>query len=99
MSEPFIVNDGVWHQVVYVLDKTSGFKAYVDGVLEVSSATPTNNCGVGCSGFNWATEYWIGRSANCRFGAGYFTGTIDDVRLYDHALPPTTVTQLYNATK
>jgi hypothetical protein len=99
MSEPFVVNDGVWHQVVYVLDKAAGFKAYVDGVLENSSATATTNCGVGCSGFDWATEYWIGRSANCRFGAGYFTGAIDDVRIYDHALPPTTVTQLYDATK
>jgi hypothetical protein len=99
MSEPFVVNDGVWHQVVYVLDKSSGFKAYIDGVLETSSGTGTSNCGIGCSGFDWAEEYWIGRAANCRFGADYFTGLIDDVRIYDHALPPTTVTQLFNATK
>jgi hypothetical protein len=99
MSEPFIVNDGVWHQVVYVLDETSAFKAYIDGVLETSNDTATSNCGVGCSGFNWASEYWIGRSAGCRFSADYFTGVIDDVRIYDHALPPSTVTQLYNATK
>ncbi len=98
MSEPFIVNDGVWHQVVYVLDETAGFKVYIDSVLETSSASPTN-CGVGCSGFNWASEYWIGTGAGCRFNANFFTGLIDDVRIYDHALPPTTVTQLYNATK
>jgi len=99
MSEPFVVNDGVWHQVVYVLDKTSGFKAYVDGVLETSSTAATSNCGVGCSGFDWAETYLIGRSDSCRFGADYFTGLIDDVRIYDHALPPTTITQLYDATK
>jgi hypothetical protein len=99
MSEPFVVNDGVWHQVVYVLDKTSGFKVYIDSVLEVADSTPTSNCGVGCSGFNYATQYWIGRANNCRFSADYFTGLIDDVRIYDHALPPTTVSQLYNATK
>ena len=99
MSEAFVVNDGVWHQMVYVLDKSAGFKAYIDGVLEVSDATPTSNCGVGCSGFDWASEYWIGRSAGCRFGADYFTGLIDDVRIYDHALPPSTVVQLFNATK
>jgi hypothetical protein len=98
MSEPFVVNDGVWHQVIYVLDKTSGFKAYIDGVLEASSGTATN-CGVGCSGFNWASEYWIGTGAGCRYSANDFTGTIDDVRIYDYALPPATVTQLYNATK
>jgi hypothetical protein len=99
MSEAFVVNDGVWHQLVYVLDRTSGFKAYIDGVPEVSDGTPTSNCGVGCSGFNWASEYWIGRSAGCRFGADYFTGLIDDVRIYDHVLPPSTVVQLFNATK
>ena len=99
MSEAFVVNDGVWHQMVYVLDKTNGFRAYIDGVLEASDGTPTSNCGVGCSGFDWAAEYWIGRAANCRFGADYFTGLIDDVRIYDHALPPSTVVQLFNATK
>jgi hypothetical protein len=99
MTEPFIVNDGVWHQVVYVLDEASGFKAYIDGVLEASSGTVTGNCGVGCSGFDWASEYWIGTGAGCRYSANAFTGVIDDVRIYDHALPPTTVTQLYDATK
>jgi hypothetical protein len=99
MSEAFVVNDGFWHQMVYVLDKTSGFKAYIDGILEISSGTPTANCGVGCSGFDWANEYWIGRSAACRFGADYFTGMIDDVRIYDHVLSPSAVVQLYEATK
>jgi hypothetical protein len=98
MSEPFIVNDGVWHQVVYVLDKSSGFKAYIDGVLEMSSAAATN-CGVGCSGFNWASEYWIGTGAGCRYTANGFTGLIDDVRIYDYALPATTVTLLFNGSK
>jgi hypothetical protein len=99
MTEPFVVNDGVWHQMVYVLDKTSGFKAYIDGVLEASSGTPTGNCGVGCSGFDWASEYWIGRSAGCRFSADYFTGLIDDVRIYDHVLSQAGIVQLYDATK
>jgi hypothetical protein len=93
------VNDGAWHQVTYVMDETNGLKAYIDGVLDVSSTTPTTNCGEGCSGFNWATQYWIGRSAGCRFGADYFVGLIDDVRMYDHVLSPTAVLQLYNATK
>ncbi len=93
------VNNGAWHQVVYVMDEMNGLKAYIDGVLDVSSTAPTGNCGVGCSGFNWAVEYWIGRSAGCRFSADYFVGLIDDVRLYDHVLSPTAVLQLYNATK
>jgi concanavalin A-like lectin/glucanase superfamily protein/stigma-specific protein Stig1 len=99
MSGVTPTNDGGWHQVVYVMDETSGLKAYVDGVPDVSSASPTSNCGEGCSGFNWAAEYWIGRSAGCRYGADYFVGLVDDVRLYDHVLSPTAVLQLYNATK
>ena len=99
MSGATSVNDGNWHLVTYVLDETSGFKAYIDGVLDVSTSAATGNCGVGCSGFNWAVEYWIGRSAGCRFGADYFVGLIDDVRIYDHVLSPTAVAQLYNTTK
>jgi len=99
MSGAKSVNDGAWHQVTYVMDETNGLKAYIDGVLDVSSTTPTSNCGVGCSGFNWAVQYWIGRSAGCRFGADFFVGLIDDVRMYDHVLSPAAVLQLYNATK
>jgi hypothetical protein len=85
--------------MTYVLDESIGFLTYIDGNPDASSATPTSNCGVGCSGFNWAGEYWIGYSANGRFGANYFTGLIDDVRMYNHVLSPTAVMQLYNATK
>jgi hypothetical protein len=99
MSGVATVNDGNWHLMTYVLDETSGFFTYIDGVPDASSATATSNCGVGCSGFNWAAEYWIGTSNNGRFGAGNFIGLIDDVRMYNHVLSPTAVMQLYNATK
>jgi hypothetical protein len=99
MSGTIAVNDGAWHQMTYVLDETNGFKAYIDGVLNVSSTTATGNCGEGCSGFNWASDYWIGRGGGCRFSADYFVGLIDDVRFYDHVLSPAAVLQLYNATK
>jgi hypothetical protein len=99
MSGAAVVNDGGWHHLAYVLDPTNGIRGYVDGVLDTSSTSPTSNCGVGCSGFDWATEYWIGRSGNCRFAADYFNGLIDEVRLYDHVLSPTAVAQLFNATK
>ena len=99
MSGAIAANDGGWHHMAYVLDKSNGFRAYIDGVLDVSTAATTNNCGVGCSGLNWASEYWIGRSANCRFSADFFTGMIDDVRLYDHPLSAAGVAQLYNTTK
>ncbi|MFO0679751.1 MAG: LamG-like jellyroll fold domain-containing protein [Polyangiaceae bacterium] len=94
-----VVNDGAWHHVVYVLDKSSGFKLYVDGVLDVQTASPTGNCGVGCSGFNWATDYLIGSGNGCRFGAGNFNGFMDDVRIYDGVLDAAAVSALFAQTK
>ena len=99
MSGATVVNDGAWHHMAFVLDKVNGFRAYIDGFLDAASTSPTTNCGTGCSGFDWSSEYWIGRSAGCRFNADYFNGMIDEVRFYDHVLSPTGVAQLYNTTK
>jgi hypothetical protein len=96
------VDDGSWHQMVFVLDETNGFFAYVDGVLDGSSNLATTNCGIGCSGFNWATDYVIGSGdavGTGRFGAQGFKGYIEDVRLYNVPLTATGVQTLYNATK
>jgi hypothetical protein len=54
---------------------------------------------VGCSGFDWATEYVIGSGLGCRYGAGNFTGLVDEVRMYDTPLSPADVMSLYNDTK
>jgi hypothetical protein len=99
MSGVTNINDGNWHLMTYVLDEHNGLFAYIDGVIDTSTTTPTSNCGEGCSGFNWADQYWIGYGASCRYSANYFSGLIDDVRMYDHVLSPTAVQQLYNATK
>jgi hypothetical protein len=93
------VNDGSWHHVAYVLDETNGLMAYVDGASDGSDANPTTNCGVGCSGFDWASEYFIGTGNGGRFNAGAFSGLIDDVRIYSVPLTAAQVTALYNATK
>ena len=65
------------------------------------SASPaqTGNCGTGCSGFDYATEYIIGSGLGCRYDAGHFTGLIDEVRLYDAPMSAGDVAQLYIDTK
>jgi hypothetical protein len=94
------VNDGNWHQVVYVLDESYGLRAYVDGAVDMTDpGATTSNCGLGCSGFNWASDYLIGTGKDGRFNAGPFNGIIDDVRIYSFALSATEVSGLYNATK
>ena len=67
--------------------------------LEPGSLTPTANCGIGCSGFNWASDYWFGTGNNGRFGAGDFSGTMDEVRLYDRVLTAGEIATLYASTK
>jgi hypothetical protein len=94
-----IVTDGNWHHVAYVLDKTAGMLAYVDGVIDMTDNNSTSNCGLGCSGFNWASDYLIGTGKTGRFNAGAFIGLIDEVRVYDIALSAGEVQQLYQATK
>jgi hypothetical protein len=99
MSGNTAVNDGQWHHIAYVLDKTAGEIGYIDGVVDVSSNSATGNCGLGCSGFNWASDYWIGTGAGCRYGANSFAGTIDEVALFKSALTAAEVKTLYNLTK
>ena len=79
--------DSNWHHVAAVSDGTN-MSLYVDGVL---AGGPTD-----------ATGSFL--SANSTLGIGYrtdavdraFTGSIDDVRVYNRALSATEITGLYN---
>lgn len=79
----------VWRHIVGTFNRSaSELKIYVEGVLRgtANGALPstTNNAAL-----------WIGRSrsaATCPF-----RGDLDDVRIYNRALDPTEVTELYGA--
>ncbi|MEN3307834.1 MAG: hypothetical protein V7603_4036 [Micromonosporaceae bacterium] len=76
---------GQWTHLVGVYDASAGnFKIYVDGLLNGSIA-----------GRMWASSgvFDIGRQ---RFGSGdFFTGAIDEVRVYAGAMPAAQVAVLY----
>ena len=73
------INDGAWHHVAATRDNTSGaMKVYVDGVQSGAGTGPTGSR-------TWPTTLRIGA---LRPGSNYFTGTLDDIRLYDRALGP-----------
>jgi hypothetical protein len=93
------LNDGNWHHVVYVEQKGQGFFAFIDGQINASAvgSGANTNCGIGCSGFDWADQYWIGTGGNCRYGAQGFKGLIDDVRIYSVPLDIPAVKKLYDA--
>lgn len=74
-------NDGQWHHLVHVLDSTApdaGQRIYLDGNLLLSGVKAASD-------FNWQDHVHVGFSNDV--GAGqYFTGAIDEVRVYTHAL-------------
>lgn len=74
-----------WHHVIGTFDGKSGIQLYVNGILrdaDVFTNPPTTN-------YN---ERNVGRR-----NTGFFSGIIDDVRIYNHVLNNEQVTDLYNS--
>jgi hypothetical protein len=81
------VNDGNWHHVVATRTSANGLmQLYVDGQLQITGtgSTATRSTPVSL------------HLGNLQSGAGYFPGSIDEVRLYNYVVTPATVTQLYS---
>ncbi len=80
------VNDNVWHHVVGVRDnEAKSLKIYIDGDLE-SSVTYTYDP------ITPDTPIQLGRA----FTSQYFTGSIDDIRIYNRTLTTNDITLLFN---
>lgn len=80
-------NDGKWHHVVYVRDvAVSKHYLYVDGILKATSVdkyTTLTNTALFTIGKNGPeNQFW--------------TGKIDDVRIYNRALNNSEISELYN---
>ena len=71
---------GEWHACAYTYDKTT-HKLYVDGVLKDSSNVPPQTATPRRLEF----ARWGGDFSGAGAG-GYFTGRLDDVRIYTRAL-------------
>jgi fibronectin type 3 domain-containing protein len=84
------LNDGNWHLITGVYDGTQ-FKVYADGVLLGSTADP-----YGVTISDQPTE--IGRNTN-GFGGShdYYSGAMDDVRIYNTGLSDSDVAGLFSA--
>jgi hypothetical protein len=87
------VTPNVWHHVVMTYDGSvtlAGLNLYVDGVLQTASQTTNNLTGSILA----ATDLKIGTDEP---GQGdSFTGTVDDVRIYNRVLSATEILNLYN---
>jgi len=86
-------DDGQWHHIVGVWDRSSTFSAYLDGVKSSSTVDITGSDG---SGINNATALDIG-GASGTWATDYFPGIINEVAIWDVALDADAVTALYGS--
>lgn len=87
------VNDGVWRHIVTTISGTSPYtyNIYVDGVLD-STGTSTEAISTNTNTLALAGQNDSG------YGS-YFTGTIDQVRLYNRTLTDDEIKSMYIATR
>jgi hypothetical protein len=88
------IYDNKWRHVVVSMPNsgtTSNLKVYVDGVL----LTTVNNIYVGSYNTGIGSNVQIGNDSYYYTANGGFQGALDDVRIYDRALSPEEVQQLY----
>ncbi len=74
------VNDGKWHLLVMTVDRsnpTTGLKLYIDGAYSTQGQQGGGN-------IDNTASFYIG----CREGEYYFTGSIDDFRIWKRILDP-----------
>jgi len=68
-------NDGYWHHIAWSVDRDGSYVLYKDGA-SVASSSISNNASDSIS-----TTYDLYIGANADESAGYFDGTIDEVRI------------------
>jgi len=80
------LNDGIYHQAVITAQQglADGWKLYIDGVLQGTDSLGTIT--------SHSSKHQIGRYFS---GAYYFTGVIDHVLRYHHALSAAEIAYLY----
>ncbi len=81
--------ENTWMNMVITWSDTAGMYCYYNGA---SGTVNTNTIAVPNMGTNW----YIGGNPG---GAGFFNGTMDEVRIYNRSLSATEVAQLYNGSK
>ena len=85
------INDDAWHHVVLTRDASSGeVEVYVDGTLE---DTATSDTGVKTNPFSS-----LGRVDDTGGSPEYFSGNLDEVRVYDRVVDGSEVDALYEGT-
>jgi hypothetical protein len=87
-SAPVLLNS--WHHIVYVADGAE-LKCYNDGVIQSQTDIKTIN-----TSFSQTAASLIIGNGGAYGKEHYFTGAIDDIKMYNRALSEDDVKELYN---
>lgn len=82
-----LIAPGGWHNVAGVYNGSDTVNFYIDGVQACTASTP------GFGALNPFGNFTIGASSGGT--SGFMSGSIDDVRVYDRALAPAEISELY----
>lgn len=85
MTNDVIISDGTWKHIVLTYDGASA-SVYLNNILQTLGTEST-------AGGGPSDKAWIGQVINTSYR---FTGSIDDVRIYNRALTTEEITTLYN---
>ncbi len=88
VTDPTKINDGQWHQIAVVVKLGSSVSFYIDGVPSSTTALATLAVAAG-------PDFQIGLNPYTYYG-NYFTGSIDEVRVYSRVLSASEIYALYN---
>ncbi|MFA5431756.1 MAG: LamG-like jellyroll fold domain-containing protein [Candidatus Paceibacterota bacterium] len=87
-SNPLMANSG-WHHVVLTQNSTN-VKMYIDGVLQTNTGG-----GQWLGSLSGLSHYRIGDTRYNNADTNWFNGLIDDVRIYNAALPTSQIKEQY----
>ncbi len=84
------IRDNVWHHVAVTFDRDGNGTYYVDGKIDGTPRSISTRTGT----ISNATSFYIGRISIS--ASNFFPGLIDDVRIYNYALTPQQMKNIYN---
>ena len=84
-----MINDNARHMVCGTLDSSQAQKVYVDGVLDGSKST-------GLTGMSTRFNSVQIGARSTTFTQNFFSGTIDEVSIYNWPLSQAEITAIYN---
>lgn len=93
VTSPLSYADNTWHLATATLS-SRGQMLYVDGSLVAQNSSTT-------SGYGYSGNWYVGADTTSGWpnaGNSYFTGLLDDARIYNRALSANEVQQLYQDT-